>query len=878
MMVQAQEEMGEGLANPTDPNRIPTIIQPSMYQPQKKQKPRKIKRKDTELPQISGRTTNIADEAINEEMNESLERAATTASNFEAKQDSGNINKTNKRVLDLENTKTTQAIEIESIKRRVKKLENNQRSRTHKLKRLYTARVESSDDNEDLEQNDIQEKIDVDYLLAQRLQEEEQQELTDAEKATLFMQFLEKRRKFFAAKAAGEKRNKPPTQAQQRKIACTYLKNMEGKKLKDLKNKSFDYIQKMFDKAFKRVNTFEPISSELVEESSKKAEAEVMEGISKRVGTELEQKREDVETLWKLVKDKHGSTRPEGDYERVLWGRIVNIKRLLDDLEVTAVKIFLQEDMDSDYANMIAATKVPMLKPENGHTLLKTQVVEGVTTLMPITSVEEKAYKRLEVKARTLVSCDGLGGYDWSGQAKEAPNYALMAYTSTSLESIEERLKFFKTNESAYLEDIKLLKDEIKMKDIAIKELRRKLEVAQKEKEGIQLTVEKLENASKSLNKFIDCQIVDNCKKRLGYESYNAIPPPYTGNFMPPKHDLSYIGLDKFAVKPVVENKSSKEETKAVRKNPDAPIIEYWVLDDEEENDKGVIDSGCSRHMKRNMSHLIDYEEIDGGYVAFRGNPKGGKITGKADRRNGTLIETTRTMLADSKLPTAFWAEAVNTTCYVQNRMLVVKPHNKTPYELFHSKTSALSFMKPFGCPVTILNTLDYLGKFNGKADEGFFVRYLMNSKAFRVFNSRKRIVEENLHIRFSENTPNAVEVKNASTPMETQKPLLKDEDGKEVDVYMYRSMIGSLMYLTYSRYLKGQPKFGLWYPKDSPFDLVAYTDSDYAGTSLDRKSIIGEYNGSCLAFKDLVTLDKSKTTMIETLIEYTKDYAESSQ
>ncbi|GKF59504.1 hypothetical protein Tco_0176290, partial [Tanacetum coccineum] len=103
---------------------------------------------------------------------------------------------------------------------------------------------------------------------------------------------------------------------------------------------------------------------------------------------------------------------------------------------------------------------------------------------------------------------------------------------------------------------------------------------------------------------------------------------------------------------------------------------------------------------------------------------------------------------------------------------------------------------------------------------------------------------------------------------MENQKPLLKDEDGEEVDVRLYRSMIGSLMYLTSSRfdimfvvcacarylvnpkvshlhavkrifrYLKGQPKLCLWYPKDSPFDLVAYTDSDYAGASLDRKSI----------------------------------------
>ncbi|GKD07491.1 putative ribonuclease H-like domain-containing protein, partial [Tanacetum coccineum] len=125
--------------------------------------------------------------------------------------------------------------------------------------------------------------------------------------------------------------------------------------------------------------------------------------------------------------------------------------------------------------------------------------------------------------------------------------------------------------------------------------------------------------------------------------------------------------------------------------------------------------------------------------------------------KNMTLIEAARTMLADSKLLTTFWAEAINTACYVQNRVLVVKLHNKTPYELFHGKTPNLSFMRPFGCPITILNTIDHLGKFDGKADEGFFVRYSLNSKAFRVFNSRTRTVEENLHIRFSENIPNVV-------------------------------------------------------------------------------------------------------------------------
>nr|GEU84964.1 ribonuclease H-like domain-containing protein [Tanacetum cinerariifolium] len=104
-----------------------------------------------------------------------------------------------------------------------------------------------------------------------------------------------------------------------------------------------------------------------------------------------------------------------------------------------------------------------------------------------------------------------------------------------------------------------------------------------------------------------------------------------------------------------------------------------------------------------------------------------------AERNNRTLIKAAKTMLADSLLPTTFWAEAVNTACYVQNRVLVTKPHNKTPYELLIGRSPNLEFMRPFGCPVTILNTLDHLGKFEGKVDEGFLVGYFVNSKAFRA-------------------------------------------------------------------------------------------------------------------------------------------------
>nr|GFA30021.1 retrovirus-related Pol polyprotein from transposon TNT 1-94 [Tanacetum cinerariifolium] len=123
-----------------------------------------------------------------------------------------------------------------------------------------------------------------------------------------------------------------------------------------------------------------------------------------------------------------------------------------------------------------------------------------------------------------------------------------------------------------------------------------------------------------------------------------------------------------------------------------------------------------------------------------------------AKRKNRTLIEAAKTMLADAKLPVTFWAEVVNTACYVQNRVLVNKSQNNTPYELFNGRTPAIGFLKPFGCHVMILNTLDNLGKFKAKGDECYFIRYSMSSKSFRVFNKRTKRVEENLHVEFLEN------------------------------------------------------------------------------------------------------------------------------
>nr|GEZ68642.1 hypothetical protein [Tanacetum cinerariifolium] len=238
MTVQAQEDMSEGSAHPTDPHHTPTITQPSTSKPQKKQKPRKPRRQDTEETQPSGPITNVEDEAFNKEnvSKHSNDLLHSGKDRIQLKELMKICTNLQNRVFDMENIKTDQA----------------------RLKRLYkvslSARVESSDE-ESLGEEDASKQrrniadidadkeitlfdettedqgrpkekrivmqeamVDADYQLAERLHAEKQKQLTDAEKAKLFIEFIEKRRKFFAAKRTARKRNKPPTKDQQRSI------------------------------------------------------------------------------------------------------------------------------------------------------------------------------------------------------------------------------------------------------------------------------------------------------------------------------------------------------------------------------------------------------------------------------------------------------------------------------------------------------------------------------------------------------------------------------------------------------------------------------------------------------------------------------------
>ncbi|GJU18843.1 ribonuclease H-like domain-containing protein [Tanacetum coccineum] len=196
-----------------------------------------------------------------------------------------------------------------------------------------------------------------------------------------------------------------------------------------------------------------------------------------------------------------------------------------------------------------------------------------------------------------------------------------------------------------------------------------------------------------------------------------------------------------------------------------------WVFFLASKDETSGILQNFIRQIENQLSHRVKIIRSDNGtefknrdMLEFCGN-KGIKQeysnartpqqNGVAERMNRTLIEAARTMLADSLLPTTFWAEAVSTACYIFNRVRVTKPQNKTPYELLFGHKPIISYIRPFGCHVTILDTLSVLGKFDGKSDEGFLVGYSLNSKAYRVYNLVTKRVEVNLHVNFLEDKPN---------------------------------------------------------------------------------------------------------------------------
>ena len=141
-----------------------------------------------------------------------------------------------------------------------------------------------------------------------------------------------------------------------------------------------------------------------------------------------------------------------------------------------------------------------------------------------------------------------------------------------------------------------------------------------------------------------------------------------------------------------------------------------------------------------------------------------------------------RTMLNENNLPKYFWAEAINTSCYVLNRILLRPNLKKTPYELWKNEKLNISYFKVFGCKCFILNTKDNLGKFDAKSDVGIFLGYSTSSKAFRVFNKITMIVEEFIHVIFYESNHSLQDTKSFDDDLglETSMEKLQIEDRRQ--------------------------------------------------------------------------------------------------
>ncbi|GKA41343.1 retrovirus-related pol polyprotein from transposon TNT 1-94 [Tanacetum coccineum] len=143
-------------------------------------------------------------------------------------------------------------------------------------------------------------------------------------------------------------------------------------------------------------------------------------------------------------------------------------------------------------------------------------------------------------------------------------------------------------------------------------------------------------------------------------------------------------------------------------------------------------------------------ETHQGAHLNFS-SPYTPEQNGVAERKNKTLIVAARTMLNGSILSKHFWTESGKIACYTQNRSIIVKRHDKTPYEIFRERIPDISYFHVFGCPVFIHNHKDHLGKFDAKADDGYFLGYSFVSKAFIVFNTRRQQIDETYHVTFDE-------------------------------------------------------------------------------------------------------------------------------
>ncbi|GJW53296.1 putative ribonuclease H-like domain-containing protein [Tanacetum coccineum] len=467
-----------------------------------------------------------------------------------------------------------------------------------------------------------------------------------------------------------------------------------------------------------------------------------------------------------------------------------------------------------------------------------------------------------------------------------------------ALESLESRILGHEKNEMAWGEKYEFQNYDLKCREIKINNLKTELEKVVKERDELKVKIEKWEESSKSLNKLLNSQMNANDKNGLGYgtqmdemsnkfetdseismsifevrssdeeitsandrfskaDGYHVVPPPITGNFLTPRADISFAGLDEFAIrKKIIESKTTElktdtsksktsetvgntnevniEKPKSVYEsvvstpniNREKVIIEDWNSDDEDDVSEVIPETqtvktqvdkigqiskkegigfkkikacfvckstdhlirDCDFHEKR-MAKQVElkmWSSVSTARLVCTARPSVSTAkpvcTGKPICIAKPSVSTTRPVYATRPIYPRMDNNIVPSrgrTCLYRKATADESKHYGTEIRFSWvfflaakdetseilcnfimglekpCKSPSISFMRPFGCPLTILNTLDSLGKFDGKSDEGYLLGYSTSSKAFRVYNKRTKRVEENMHINFLEDQPN---------------------------------------------------------------------------------------------------------------------------
>ncbi|GJS28139.1 putative ribonuclease H-like domain-containing protein [Tanacetum coccineum] len=777
-------------------------------------------------------------------------------------------------------------------------------------------------------------------------------------------------------------------------------RHIGGYTYKQLKGKSFDEIQKLFDKERKRVNTFVAMGSEVQESKEqkeegreeiakgsrkkllgrKRVEKEQQKGSSKKQKVEEEKEsdevdelrraemkvlrdifnernaykgidKEDLEALWRIVKEKYDDTRPDNEFERVLlvdlkvmfeldkridvWGILQGYKDLEqiheDDLEAMDLKwqlrllcggVFTTVQKLGTLCQGVQSTKKQGLvqfkikdhtrsketiKSQSLKAMLAMMVLRGITTDKTCSKTCLKNYETLKKQ------CDDL-------LVKLNESEFKAATYKRGLATLEDQIITYKKNEVLFSEEVAVLKREKQSTNVVCeKESKNYKENSDESLVEEQITQDKSSFVESSPN--VDKETVFPANKKQTALTRRSVHEAkrhyYTGRHYAVNTARSYSGqVNAVRVKGVNAVTSLfSHDLQAVLMSYCMEELAYGVEDYWEANTKLLISpkvlnpitslclflqwiglvqpltkdetSEILKNFIKEVENLVDKKvkiiRSDNG-TEFKNKvmddfcKEKGKFDGKSDE--GTSEENRQDCIV-----MLIWKDTSyfdSPTKDVDNgQLLSDKKKSKPTSEQDSQRTYAIQNFNKFGYSVISPNGKKAIGTkwvFKNKKDKrGIVIR---NKQA-----QDKYVAEILKKFNYSD-------VKSASTPVDLEKPLVKDGDADDVDVHLYRSMIGSLMYLTASRpdimfavcacarfqvtpktshllavkrifrYLKGKPTLGLWYSRDSPFELVAYTDSDYAGATQDRKSTTG---GCQFLGNRLISWQCKKQTVVAT-------------